>query len=77
MQFILNVDAKLYEQLKALANAEGLSMPNFLTCALREAVNRRSSLNLNASSGAYGKGGLQEEISGKTIDELIDATYEQ
>jgi len=34
MQVVVEVDAKLYEEVRVLAMAEGLSMPSFLATAL-------------------------------------------
>jgi hypothetical protein len=77
MQVVAEVDAKLYEEVRVLAMAEGLSMPSFLAAALQEAVNRRAGARAQQFSGAYGKGGLRDEVSDKTIDELVNATYDQ
>lgn len=76
MQVIAEVDAKLYEQVQLLAVAEGLSVPSFFTTALREAVLRRSANKMTDFNGSFGKGGLREELSEKSMDELINATYD-
>lgn len=76
MKVVADVDVKLYEQVRLLAVAEGLSVTGFLTTALQEAVSRRSNTRLAALGGCYGKGGLREEVSGKSMDELINATYD-
>jgi len=77
MKTTIDIADPVLAEAKALAAREGTTLREIVESALRHELNARSSRKpFKLRDGSVGGNGLAPEFQGKTMQEIIDSTYE-